>query len=212
MLGDVPNAELSRRKARSEALCASAPAAALREPSWALPRFSLRGCAGRLPVPAPAQAFVRLPVVRVSLAPILDERPELQCLCRVGSLRAPRCVSCSSRHRVRCAGFTAGRDGDHDRGPADGRRGRGGGGGLPLLRGRGRRSGDAIFRSGRLRGPTRGLGAVPSHPQVAQKRSNAPRDAHTLLRPGEGSLGAKVLPNYRRQKATFYLFRNTCRL
>lgn len=39
MLGDVPNAELSRRKARSEALCASAPAAALREPSWALPRF-----------------------------------------------------------------------------------------------------------------------------------------------------------------------------
>ena len=86
------------------------------------------------------------------------------------------------------------------------------GGGLPLLRGRGRRSGDAIFRSGRLRGPTRGLGAVPSHPQVAQKRSNAPRDAHTLLRPGEGSLGAKVLPNYRRQKATFYLFRNTCRL
>ena len=39
MLGNVPNAELSRRKARSEALCASAPAAALREPSWALPRF-----------------------------------------------------------------------------------------------------------------------------------------------------------------------------
>ena len=130
MLGDVPNAELSRRKARSEALCASAPAAALREPSWALPRFSLRGCAGRLPVPAPAQAFVRLPVVRVSLAPILEERPELQCLCRVGSLRAPRCVSCSSRHRVRCPGFTAGRDGDHDCGPADGRRGRGGGGGF----------------------------------------------------------------------------------
>ena len=129
MLGDVPNAELSRRKARSEALCASAPAAALREPSWALPRFSLRGCAGRLPVPAPAQAFVRLPVVRVSLAAILEERTELQRLCRVGSLRAPRCVSCSSRHRVRCAGFTAGRDGDHDRGHADGRRGRGGGGG-----------------------------------------------------------------------------------